>query len=230
MKIRKAYILAGGKGTRLRPLTYKTPKPLIQIGEKPLLLHTIDRLKAAGIDEFVISVQYLKEQIMDYFKNGSDFGVKISYFEEDEPLGTAGALPALKKRFGEPFLMLNGDVLSQIDITDLERIHEQNNSSATLALVAVDNPSACGVVKLEGDKIVEFLEKPKNPPTNLVNGGFYLLEPDIIDLIPEGFSMIEKDVFPKLASEGKLYGHHYPGPWIDIGTPEKLEKAIKEWE
>ncbi len=229
MKITQAYILAGGKGTRLRPLTYKTPKPLIKVGDKPLLQHTIDRLKEQGIKEFIISVQYLKEQIMDYFKDGSELGVSITYFEEDTPLGTAGALRDLKEKFKGPFLMLNGDVLSEIDISDLEEIYEKNSASATLALVAVDNPSACGVVKLEGNKILEFLEKPKNPPTNLVNGGFYLLDPEIIDLVPEGFSMIEKEVFPHLAKSGKLYGYHYPGPWIDIGTPEKLEKAVKEW-
>ncbi len=226
----QALILAGGEGTRLRPLTYEIPKPLIPVKGKPMLEHTIRHLKKYGVEDILLSVGHLSERVISYFGNGEKWGISIRYIRENEKMGTAGPLKIAEPMLNKNFLMLNGDVLSKIDLADLNHFHRQNSGLATIALVAVENPSHYGVVEIKGNQITGFLEKPKNPPSNLINAGIYLLDKEVLNYVPQGPAMMEKDVFPKLAREGKMFGYTYSGPWFDVGTHERLEKAIKEWE
>ncbi len=228
--LKQALILVGGEGARLRPLTYEIPKPLIPVKGKPILEHILKHLKKHGIDDILLAVGHLSEKVISYFGNGEKWGINIRYIHENEKMGTAGPLKTAEPMLNKNFLMLNGDVLSKIDLSDLNHFHRQNNGLATIALVAVENPSHYGVVEIKGSQITGFVEKPKNPPSNLINAGIYLLDKGILKYVPQGYAMMEKDVFPKLALEGKLFGYTYSGPWLDVGTPERLEKAIKEWE
>lgn len=227
----KAIILIGGQATRLRPITLEKPKALIELQGKTIVEHVFDLLKKYGITDITLSVGHLKEQIKDYFGDGRKFGVKISYIEEDEPLGTAGPLNLLSEKITETFITGNGDELKEININKMLKFHRQMGGLATLALTKVDDPSMYGVARLLGSKILEFVEKPKKEkaPSNLINAGFYILEPEVLNLIPQGRAMFEYDVFPKLASAGKLYGFEFSGQWFDTGNLERLEEAEKEW-
>lgn len=229
---RKAVILAGGKGTRLRPITYEIPKALIPVQGKTITEHLLDLFKKYGIKEVVIAIGYMKEKIKDYLGDGSKFGVNITYVEEKKPLGTAGPIKAAKRILTETFVASNGDELKNIDIPEMYKVHRENEALATVALTTVEDPSAYGVAKLDGSKILEFVEKPKREeaPSNLINAGFYILEPKIIDYIPNGFAMLERDVFPKLAKMGKLFGYPFSGQWYDTGSFERYEKALREWK
>jgi len=228
----KAIILVGGKGTRLRPLTYKTPKCMLEVQGKTLTEHLFDLLKEYGIRDIILSVGHMKEKIMDYYGDGSKFGVNITYIEEDEPLGTAGPLKLAKNLLNDSFLVTNGDELKNINIPRMFRLHKRKDALGTIALTTVTDPSQYGVAKLSGSRILEFVEKPKpqDAPSNLINAGFYILEPKIIDMIPDGFSMLEKDIFPKLAKQGSLRGFPFEGQWFDIGNIERYENAKKKWE
>lgn len=228
----KAIILAGGAGTRLRPLTLNIPKALVDIQGKTMTEHLFDLFKRHGITEVVMTVGYLKDKIKNYYGDGSKFGMNISYIDEDEPLGTAGALRKIKHLLTEPFIVTNGDELKDIDIDNMLRLHRKENGHGTIALTKVDDPSKYGVARLEGNKILEFVEKPKKEeaPSKLINSGFYILEPEIIDIIPEGFAMFEKDIFPFLAREGKLTGFPFDGQWFDTGNYERLDNARKNWK
>jgi len=225
----QAVILAGGKGTRLAPLTHTIPKSLIQINEKTITENLFDLLKKYNVNNVILSVGHMKEKIKDYFGDGSNFDIKITYIEEDEPLGTAGALRLGKKKLKETFIVSNGDELKNINIEEMYSSHKENKAMATIALTTVQDPSQYGVAKMQENKILEFIEKPKNPVSNLINAGFYIIEPDVLSLIPEGFAMLEKDVFPLLAEQQKLYGYVFSGQWFDTGSVERLEKAKKLW-
>ncbi len=228
-KPKTAFILAGGKGTRLRPITYELPKPMIPVNGRPLLEHHIEMLRDADIRDIIISIGYLGDKIKEYFGNGSKFGVKIRYVEEKEELGTAGPLRLIKDLVSEAFIMMNGDEYKEIDFVDMFEFHKSQNVLATIGLITVSNPENYGVVEMRGSKIVGFHEKPKNPPSNLVNAGIYVLEPDIISLIPEGFCKIEEGIFEKLAPQGnKMAGYHFEGRWFDLGTMDRYEKALRE--
>ncbi|MFH0832233.1 MAG: sugar phosphate nucleotidyltransferase [Candidatus Aenigmatarchaeota archaeon] len=227
---RKALILCGGKGTRLRPITYEIPKALMPIKGKAMLEHLFDLLKKYGITDIILSVGHMKEKIRNHFGDGLKFGVKITYVEEDEPLGTAGPIKLAKNHLNGPFIVSNGDELKNINIEEMFRLHKNNDALATLALTTVEEPGNYGVVKLDGTNILEFMEKPKKIESNLINAGFYILEPDVIKMIPDGFSSLEKDVFPKIAKRNKLFGYPFSGQWFDIGNIERYEKAIKEWK
>jgi NDP-sugar pyrophosphorylase family protein len=232
-KLRKAVILAGGKGTRLRPMTYELPKPLIPIQGKPIIQHIIEHLASQGIRDIILCIGYMSDKIIKELGTGKNLGVNIEYMVEKKPLGTAGPLRLAKDLLEEPFLLLNGDILNRIDVQDMHLAHKGSNSLGTLSLLAVEDPSTYGVAKLKGNKIIGFVEKPKKEeaPSNLVSAGLYILEPEVINYIPEkGYSMVEKDVFPKLAEEGKLNGYIYNGSWFDIGTTENYERAIKGWK
>ena len=228
----KAVILVGGKGTRLRPLTLKTPKCMLEVQGKTVTEHLFDLFKKHGIRDMIISVGYLKEKVMDFYGDGSKFGVNITYVEEDEPLGTAGPLRHAKHLLNDSFIVTNGDELKNINIPRMFRLHKRKEALGTIALTTVTDPSHYGVARLSGSRIIEFVEKPKpeEAPSNLINAGFYVLEPKIIDMIPKGFSMLEQDVFPKLAKEGKLRGFPFEGQWFDMGTPERYDAAKKKWE
>ena len=228
----KAVILVGGKGTRLRPLTYKTPKCMLKINGKTVTEHLFDLCKKYGIRDVILSVGYLKEKIKDFYEDGSKFGVNITYIEEDEPLGTAGPLKLAKEHLKGTFIVTNGDELKNINIPSMFRVHKLKKASATLALTTVTDPSHYGVARLSGSKILEFVEKPKKEeaPSNLINAGFYIMEPEIINMIPSGYSMLEQDVFPKLAKKGSLRGFPFAGQWFDMGTPKRYEDAKQKWK
>ncbi len=231
MDIKKAVILAGGKGTRLRPLTYDIPKALLDVHGKTITEHIFDLLKKYDIKEVILAVGYLKEKIKEYFQDGSKFGVNITYVDEDTPLGTAGPLKLAKNQINGSFIVSNGDELKKIDIQKMFEFHKKENALVTIALTEVEDPSVYGVAKLDGSKIVEFVEKPKkeDAPSNLINAGFYIIEPEVIDMIPDGFSMLEKDIFPTLATKGRLAGFPFPGQWFDTGNFERYALAKEKW-
>lgn len=227
----KAVILVGGKGTRLRPLTLNMPKCMMNVRGKTIAEHLFDLLKKYGTRDVILCVGYMKEKVKEHYGDGSKFGVNITYVEEDEPLGTAGPLKLAKKHLKDSFIVTNGDELKNINIPRMFRLHKRKNALATIALTTVMDPTNYGVAKLSGSRILEFVEKPKadEAPSNLINAGFYLLEPEVIDMIPDGFSMLEKDVFPKLAKQGRLRGFPFEGQWFDIGNMERYELAKKKW-
>jgi len=226
----KAVLLVGGRGTRLKPLTDKLPKALLEVQGKTITGHLFDLLKKYGIRDVVLCVGYLKDKIKEHFGDGSRFGMNITYVEEDEPLGTAGPLKLAKKYLKGSFIVSNGDELKDIHIPRMFRLHKRKDALATIALTTVDEPSHYGVAKLDGSRILEFVEKPTHPLSNLINAGFYILEPEVIDMIPDGFSMLEKDVFPKLAQLGRLRGFPFAGQWFDIGNIERYKTAEKSWK
>lgn len=229
--IHTAFIIAGGKGTRIQPITKEIPKSLLPLSGKPLLQYTINHLKEYGVNNIIISVGYKAEKIKEYFGDGNRFGVKITYIKEDEPMGTAGPLRLAKDLLKEPFIMCNADELKEIDLIDMFTFHNKNKGLATIALTTVEDPSKYGVARLQGNKIVEFVEKPKShPPSRLINSGLYILDPKVIDYVPEGYAMIEKDVFPKIAQEGNLFGYSFIGYWQDIGDMESYSQAIDDIE
>ncbi len=226
----KAVLLVGGRGTRLKPLTDRIPKALLEVQGKTITEHLFDLLKKYGIRDIILCVGYLREKIKEYFGDGSRFGVNITYAEEDEPLGTAGSLKLAKKHLKGSFIVSNGDELKNVNIPRMFRLHKRKDALATIALTTVDDPSHYGVARLDGSRIVEFVEKPIKAPSNLINAGFYILEPEVIDMISDGFSMLEKDIFPKLAKMGRLRGFPFAGQWFDIGNIERYKIAEKKWE
>jgi mannose-1-phosphate guanylyltransferase len=227
----KAIILAGGLGTRLRPLTDKTPKPLLPVKGKPIIEHAIDNFRKHGIKDIILSIGYKADIIRGYFKDGSDFGVNISYCIEEEPLGTGGSLKESSKGATETFVAINGDNLADFDWTSMLQQHKETAAKITLALFPVEDVTQFGIARLDGKKIVEFIEKPKveEAPSNLNNAGGYIFEPDALDILPEGKSSIERDCFEKLASKGVVYAHTHNGQWFPTDTLEKYNKADEEF-
>jgi mannose-1-phosphate guanylyltransferase len=221
----QALILAGGEGTRLRPLTSTVPKPVVPLANRPHLAFMIDWLRRHGVDEVILSCGFMASGVRRVLGDGEGLGVRILYVEEPTPLGTGGALRFAGDLLGERFLMLNGDVLTDIDLTAQLAQHERTGARATLALIEVEDPSAYGLVILD-DKlsVSEFLEKPSadEAGTHLINAGAYVLEHSVLDeMAPPGTNIsIERDVFPALVGRG-LYGWVADGYWLDIGTPER---------
>lgn len=228
----KAIILAGGLGTRLRPLTNETPKPLLLIDGKPIIEHAVDNFKKYGITDIILSIGYKADKIKDYFGDGSKFGVNISYCIEDEPLGTGGAIKKATKDIHETFLTINGDNLADFDWKEIIELHKRNNAKVTLSLFPVEDVTQFGIARLEGDKILEFIEKPtvEEAPSNLNNAGGYVIEPEVLDILSEGVSSIERDCFEKLASKGVVYAHKHVGQWFPTDTLEKYELANKNFK
>lgn len=230
--VRKAFVLAGGPGIKMRPLTYELPKTMIPVNGRPILEHIIELLRDNEIRDILILVGHLGDKIRSYFGDGSKFGVRLTYLEEGTRSGTA--IPLLKARSilgSETFLMIYGDVLAKINLRDLISFHEHVGKLATMAVTSVDQPSDWGVVGLQGDRIVSFTEKPHRPGvSHNINAGIFVMQPELIDLVPrKTFSMLEKDVFPKLAKNAKLAGYQFEGQWFDIATPEIYEKALRLW-
>lgn len=223
----KALILAGGFGTRLRPLSCTRPKSLFPIVNKPLLQWIFERLDANGIHEAILAVNYQTEAAMKQHRVPK-YGVRTKYSRDPlrKPLGTGGPIKKAQKHLGHdaPFLVLNGDIFADIKYTEILKDHEKKKAVATIALHQVEDPSRYGVVELaENGQIKEFVEKPlqESAPSNLINAGAYVLSPNIFKYIPKDRAVsIEHEVFPRLAKEGKLYGHIYEGLWKDIGKPE----------
>ena len=230
----KAILLAGGKGTRLRPLTIHTPKPIVPIFNRPFLHYQIDLLKQVPeIDEVILSLNYQPRRIEEIFGDGSDAGIKIRYVVEPAPLGTAGAVKYAGDKLTESVVVFNGDVLTQIDLAAVIRLHRERRAKATIVLTPVENPSAYGLVETDADgNIQRFLEKPtpEEITTDRINAGIYVLEPDTFDRIPSEVSWsIERSYFPSLIERGETFvAYVYNGYWIDIGTHEKYVQVHRD--
>ncbi len=221
----QAVVLVGGEGTRLRPLTLETPKPMVPIMNMPFLERTLRRLKAAGIDDAILPAGYLPEAITSYFGDGSRLGMKITYVIEETPLGTAGALKNVEHLITGAFFVLNGDVLTSLDLAAMAAAHQKKGGIGMLHLIRVEDPSAFGCVVHDRDgKVSAFVEKPPagEAPTNEVNAGTYLFEREILDLIPAGRPVsIERETFPLAIAGGHdLYAYTTDDYWIDLGRPE----------
>jgi NDP-sugar pyrophosphorylase family protein len=230
----KAILLAGGKGTRLRPLTIHTPKPIVPIFNRPFLHYQIDLLKQVPeIDEVILSLNYQPRRIEEIFGDGSAIGISIRYIVEPAPLGTAGAVRYAGDNLTESVVVFNGDVLTQIDLAAVLRLHRERQAKATIVLTPVDNPTAYGLVETDAaGNVTRFLEKPKPDEitTNNINAGIYVLEPDTFDRIPRDVSWsIERSYFPSLIERGETFvAYVYNGYWIDIGTPEKYSQVHRD--
>jgi NDP-sugar pyrophosphorylase family protein len=226
----KALILAGGKGTRLRPLSCTRPKLLFPILNKPLLDWTLESLAETGVEGVTLAIKYMAEAFTQRYGK-TKYGMKISYSKEKQPMHTGGAIKYAEPLIGheEPFLVLNGDIFSRINYKQLLKRHEQTNALATVALYRVEDPSRYGTVKLtKKNQITQFVEKaPRGKAlSNLINAGIYVLNPKIFRYIPEGRPVsIEREVFPKLAEEGSLFGYEFKEVWMDIGKPRDYLKA-----
>ncbi len=220
----QAVVLVGGEGTRLRPLTSTIPKPVVPLVDRPLIVHLLEWLRRHGVDDVVLSCGFLATSVRNVLGDGSQLGLRLRFVEEPEPRGTAGALKYAEPLLGERFLMLNGDVLTDIDLSAQLAQHERTGAVATLALVGVPDPSAYGLVRLEDDRSVRgFVEKPPADQidTNLISAGAYVLERSVLDLIPpERPVSIEREVWPRLVGDG-LFGFPAEAYWLDIGTPER---------
>lgn len=228
----KAVVLAGGFGTRLRPISCTRPKLLFPVCNRPLLDWTLERLDKSGIKDVVLATNYMAEAFIQRYGD-STRGMRLFYSREEKPLGTGGPIKRAEELIGheEPFLVLNGDILTDFDYSKLVKKHVEKEATATIALYRVKDPSRYGVAELaEKNRVVRFVEKPvrEKAPSNLANAGIYVLDPEIFDYIPSGRPVsIEREVFPKVADEGKLYGYDFEGFWIDIGKPEDYLKANK---
>ncbi len=227
----KAIILAGGKGTRLYPITKQIPKPLLPIGKKPILNYLVDLFLAHGIQDIALLVSKEFQDDFAWWNKRYYPNLKIEICTEQEPLGTFGGLLLLKDWLkGGPFFLTNGDELKEIDLAEMALFHERVGSLGTIALTEVLNPREYGVVVANKDLVEEFLEKPENPPTNFISSGLYLFSPGIFEYHPGlQFTMVEKDIFPKLVKEKKLAAFKSKGRWVDCGTWERYDKALKEW-
>lgn len=222
----KAVILVGGEGTRLRPLTCDTTKTMVPILNKPFLEHLLVYLRGHGITNIILAMSYLPHGIQSYFSDGAEMGLSLSYLIEEEPLGTAGAVKNAERYLDESFLMLNGDVFTDLDINAMIGFHRQRKAAATIAITPVDDPTAYGLIETgEGGRITRFLEKPgwEEVTTNMINAGIYILEPDILDRIPPRKNVsIEKETFQQLLARGEpVYAYPSTAYWLDMGTPEK---------
>ncbi|MGE4426598.1 MAG: sugar phosphate nucleotidyltransferase [Solirubrobacteraceae bacterium] len=222
----QAVILVGGRGTRLRPLTSNRPKPIVPLVDRPFMAYMLEWVASHGITDVILCCGFLADSMVETLGDGSAYGVRITWVQEPEPRGTAGALwyaePHLE---GDRFVMLNGDVLTDMDLTVQLAQHERSGARGTLALVPVEDPTAYGLVRLNGDSTVKgFLEKPEPDQidTDLISAGAYVLERSVLDLIPQGRMVsIEREVWPRLVGDG-LHGCVHRGRyWMDIGTPER---------
>jgi NDP-sugar pyrophosphorylase family protein len=229
----KAVVLAGGVGTRLKPLTYKRPKPLIPIAGEPCIDFMIKSLVSAGFKRIIVTTGYMSDTLIQSIGDGKKFGASILYAFEESPAGTAGAVKNVSEFLDKTFVVASGDVLADVDIKSLFDYHKKKNATATMALTKVDNPTEFGIVGLDDDnRIIKFKEKPKKEEvfSNLVNAGIYILEPEVIDFIPENQMFdFSKNVFPLLLKNDlPVYGAVISGLWMDIGRPSDLLKATFE--
>jgi mannose-1-phosphate guanylyltransferase len=227
----QAVILIGGEGTRLRPLTYTTVKAMVPVLNKPYIEYLIEHLNNHNIKEIILAMGYKPDSIKEYFKKKADIAQKLIYSLEQIPLGTAGAVKNASNYINKnkSFFVINGDIFTNLNFTNMLRFHKKKKAKVTIALTPVDDPTRFGVVEVDCDqRIHRFIEKPKREeaPSNLINAGTYILEPEILERIPgDRKFMFEHDVFPQLISDNKpVYGYSSNTYWIDIGIPENYLK------
>jgi mannose-1-phosphate guanylyltransferase len=230
----KALILVGGFGTRLRPLTLSVPKPLVDFANKPMILHQIEALKAAGVDEVVLAINYQPEVMMNFLVDfEKKLGMKITCSQETEPMGTAGPLALARDKLddgsGEAFFVLNSDVISEYPLKEMIEFHHNHGGEATIMVTKVDEPSKYGVVVMDEKKgaVQRFVEKPQQFVGNKINAGIYLLSPKTLDRINLRPTSIEKEIFPKIAAENQLFAMVLPGFWMDIGQPRDYNTGLR---
>jgi mannose-1-phosphate guanylyltransferase len=220
----QALILAGGEGTRLRPLTSTVPKPVVPLVDRPFIAFMLDWLHRHDVDDVIMSCGFLASGVRNVLGDGSAYGLRLRYVEEPQPLGTGGAVKFAESLLDERFLMLNGDVLTDLDVSAQLALHEARGARATIALTPVEDPSAYGLVRTLADgQVTGFVEKPSpnQIDTHNISAGIYVLERSVLDLLEHGQpASIERDVFPRLVDAG-LYAYVGDGYWLDIGTPER---------
>ena len=227
----KSIVLVGGEGTRLRPLTYSTPKQMLPLVGVPMIECVFETLARHGVTDAVLSLGYLPDRFIEAYPSGVIGGVKVTYAVEPEPLDTSGAIrfAAEFAQIDETFLVVNGDVLTDLDVTKLITFHREHGAEATIALHPVQDPSRFGVVPTTDEgRVLAFVEKPPldEAPTNLINAGTYVFEPSVLGHIaPQGRVSVERDTFPKLAAEGTLFAMADHAYWIDTGTPQAYLRA-----
>lgn len=232
----QALILAGGEGTRLRPLTLNIPKPIVPIANEPFLLRQIQSIKAAGITDITLALNYQPSAVENLLGDGTDFGVHLRYLIEPAPLGTAGAYKYAEASIGDTTLVLNGDILTDIDFKEVIDQHINFSSTATIVLKEVENPSAYGLVEFDsGKRVVRFLEKPSQEEIarlniNTINAGIYILEPRVLQYIPDGEKYsFEYQLFPQLlAQKENFHVFATDNYWLDIGTPQRYLQANQD--
>ncbi len=229
----KALFLAGGMGTRLRPLTDNLPKPMVPLMGKPLLERNMLKLKECGVDEIVLSTCYKPQKIEEYFGEGTKLGLKIHYICEDIPLGTGGAIKSAEEFFDDTFIIFNADIVSDINIIDMMKFHKEKCASVTIAVTQVKNPSAYGVIEYNENLYAEsFTEKPKlsEIKSNYINAGIYIFEPSVLKEIPNSQVVsIEKETYPLLLEKGyPIAVYRSDEYWMDIGTVEKYNQVHQD--
>lgn len=221
-------VMAGGKGLRLRPLTEGTPKPMLHVGGKPMVQHTIESLRSEGFANFVLAINYLGDQIEDYFGNGSEFGVRVSYLKETEPLGTGGALSLLDGDFRSPVILVNGDVLISARISEMLDFHLSCSADITVGVKVLETPIPFGVIELEGDRIVRLQEKPVY--RDFINAGVYVLEPAVVKSVEREKRLDMPDLVSQWLGRRHVVAYPLHEPWRDLGHLEDLESARKDFE
>jgi mannose-1-phosphate guanylyltransferase/phosphomannomutase len=229
----QAVVMAGGEGTRLRPLTSRQPKPMVPIVNRPMLEHTINLLKQHGFNDIVLTLHYLPDIIKDYFQDGSEWGVKLHYLIEEKPLGTAGGVKNAEQFLDNTFLVISGDVLTDIDLSKVLKFHKQSGAAATIVLTRVPNPVEYGIVITDkAGRVKQFMEKPGwgEVFSDTVNAGIYILEPEVLKHVKPATEVdFSKNLFPKLLEEGApLYGYIAEGYWCDIGNPGQYLQANQD--
>jgi len=229
----KAVVLAGGEGTRLKPLTYKRPKPLMPVAGRPCIDYVIRSLVASGFQEIITTTAYLSDTLIKSIGDGLDYNASILYSFEANPAGTAGAVRRVGNFIDDTFVVAMGDILADVDFKALYDFHKRKGGVVTIALTEVEDPTQYGIVGMDHhNRILRFKEKPKREEafSNLANAGIYVLEPEVLDFIPADEKYdFAKDLFPKLLSKGlALYGQKLDGVWMDIGRPHDLWKASME--
>lgn len=224
----KVFVLCGGEGTRLRPHTYRIPKPMLKVAGKPILQYVVENLKQNGLDDLIFTVGYKKEQIVEYFGNGERFGVRIEYLVEKTPQNTAGSILPYKGRLDEPFAVVMGDHVSTVPLRKMIDFHRQNKAVATIALLPHPTRIEFGVVKLNGHAVAEFIEKPV--VEHLISIGMYVLDPSIFGYIKEKEDFA-RQVFPRLLAQGqRINGYVTEGRWDDVGRISDYDRLNEEME
>ncbi|MEA3399183.1 MAG: sugar phosphate nucleotidyltransferase [Patescibacteria group bacterium] len=228
-ELSKGIILAGGDKEIFQD-GKKIPVFMSLVNNKPVLEHNVQEFKKQGIKDIIIGVHHKKELIKEHFGDGTSFGVNIAYMENDDPCGTAGVIKNASEFIDGPFVVCNGDVLRKIDIRQFFEFHKKQGTLATIGLTTVNNPENYGVVVLNGNRVHSFVEKPQNNiPSNLINAGIYIFEPEVLEHFPVGFGKLETDVFPKLSKKEEFAGYVFFGKWNYIKNEEQLEIANLDW-